>query len=299
MRLCRHNLRASAAGFSLIELFAAMAILMSVVSMMGIIFTDSDRAWTMGTGRADNNTAGRAAISMIGLDLQYAIADDLITYVNRRDRFGLMSLAFTNDEVCAVTLQNDSRDGHRTAREVHYYVREIDDPESPARYDLIKGYYSADLTNVAAGDLNTFHAYSIPNWYDSSGGGPGRPGEESSIGNGVNRVIAENVVGFNVFATDEMDNVWSTYYSGDATVYPYVDHSNRVPKYIDIFLEVLDQRYTEQVSDMTYRGIDEEEIKTFVEMKARRYTTRVHFYNRSGYKPEHTWPEKYDQGRLY
>jgi type II secretory pathway component PulJ len=272
----------SNSGFSLIELFAAMAILMAVVSMMGIIFTDSDRAWTLGTGRAENNTSGRAAINMIVRDLQYAVADDLLTYVNRRDRYNIMSLGYTNDEVCCVSLQHDSKDGNRTAREIHYNLKPT--TGSPATYELRRGYWAGAISQETG---NTFarHCYHRSTWFESGDGNPGRPS--------YNRVIAANVVGFAVFACDQQDNVWREYYSDSPA------HSNRTPKYVDISLEILDQRHAEQVSDMTYRGEDPAYIKEFVERKLRRYTSRVHFCNRSGYKREHTWPEKYDQGRLY
>jgi uncharacterized protein (TIGR02599 family) len=118
-------------GFSLIELLAAMAILMVIVVMMTTIFSNSDRVWDMGTGRANNCSDGRAAMNMMAHDLEYAVADDILTFVidygpasqNAVGRSDLTTYGFTNSEVCFVSFeQNLPEDAGRTAREVHYYV---------------------------------------------------------------------------------------------------------------------------------------------------------------------------------
>ena len=52
-------------AFTLIELLASISILMVIVTIVGVVFTESDRAWTLGTNRSDNNLAARAALIMI------------------------------------------------------------------------------------------------------------------------------------------------------------------------------------------------------------------------------------------
>ena len=107
-------------GFTLVELMTAMTILVVIVMMMTMIFNDADKIWYLGTGRTLNCISGRAAMNLLSHDLEYAVADDLLTFVMRQDKKLSQSYGFTNDEVCFVSLQNDSRDKARTAREVFY-----------------------------------------------------------------------------------------------------------------------------------------------------------------------------------
>ena len=86
---CNSNISrgsAFAGGFTLIELLSAMAILIMIVTMMTRIFVESERAWQLGVGRAEINTEGRAALNMIAHDLQYAVADNVLTFAMGRDR---------------------------------------------------------------------------------------------------------------------------------------------------------------------------------------------------------------------
>ena len=80
-------------------------------------------------------------------------------------------------------------------------------------------------------------------------------------------VVAENVSAL-LLTTPE-----TSYYSADS--------SNTLPAHIDICLELMSERDTRQSSDMTTRGLD---CTHFVERAARRFTTRVFFHNRSGYR---------------
>jgi prepilin-type N-terminal cleavage/methylation domain-containing protein len=252
-------------GYSLIELLASMVILVIIVGVMGMIFSESDKSWAIGTGRAQNNSVGRAALNMMAHDLQYGVADEIVTFKMSADRHSMESFDFANGEICVVSLQNDSSNTNRTAREVHYYVRQSKNANNDVvGYELVRGYYSPAIMNDHAS-----HCYWNPGWYNGSGGSPPGPGRPPS-----NDIIAEHVTGVAFFAPDESGAITEDYYS--------VDQGNQLPEYVDIFLEVLDERSAGAVADMMLRGVD---CTEFVERNARRYTTRVYFHNRYGYKP--------------
>ena len=257
------DLVSRAAGFTLIELLASITILIVIVTMLGRIFTESDRAWTLGTNRSDNNLAGRAALNMMAHDLQYAVADRLLTFSCQKDRYDLSSYGFENDEVCFVSIENDSSDGARAVREVFFYVRE--NPPGSKRYELMRGYYSDALTDPGTAPL---HCYFNPNWYkNTSDGGAGRPGSS--------RFIAKNVAGFAVFARTPDGTLVRDYTSSDTA------YSNRLPGYVDIAIELLNDRDARQAADLQLRGLP---YTNFVADRVVRHVTRVHFDNRDGYK---------------
>jgi len=241
-------------GFSLIEIMAAMIILLLLMVMISTIFVSSNQAWDLATSQAENNTDGRAAIDLMADDLQYAVADPTLSFMMRRDRNVTVSYDFTNDEICFVSLQNDSDDGNRTAREIHYYVRE--DPASPGRYQLVRGYWSGAIVSDYAN-----HCYYNTDWFETGGSNPGRPT--------ANAVIADNIVGL-AFFTD----TGASYYDSRA-------NSDRLPEYVDIYLEILSDNDAQEVENREAASYD---ARDFLDRRLRKYTTRVHFFNRHGYQ---------------
>jgi len=237
----------------------AMTILVVIVMMMTMIFNDADKIWYLGTGRTLNCISGRAAMNLLSHDLEYAVADDLLTFVMRQDKKLSQSYGFTNDEVCFVSLQNDSRDKARTAREVFYYVTN----SAGKAGTLMRGYYSSAIVNS-----NVQHCYYAKNWYDAAGRPPGSP-------------IVEHVTAFSLFVpTNQNGSCTSLYDSTKSYAYGggyYL--SNSLPEYVDVYLEVLDEMDAIKVDAMA-PGL----APAFVERNARRYTTRVYFQNRLGYK---------------
>ena len=266
-------------GFSLVELMSGMAILMVMVTLMGVVFTSSNKVWTTGTGRAGNSTDGRAALAMLAHDLQYAVADGTngvpqLTCYMGYDRNNLFSYGFTNSEICFVSLENDpSSTSPRTAEELEYYVLEDCTNPHSHTYSLYRGSWPPgnDLYSNP-----TTHCYYNPTWYQN------RPP--------TNSPIARNVVGFAVyampyFATSDV----RMYRSSD----PYTDPSgstvvsNRMPMYVDMYLEVLNDDDSVRAANMvsTYGSETDPTVLKFIEQNERRYSTRVYFLNQNGYNP--------------
>lgn len=262
-------------AFTLIELLAAVGILMIIVTLVGVIFTESDRAWTLGTNRSDVNLEGRAALNMIAHDLQYAIAyanDDpeyQVHFLGRRDKYDLKSYGFPNDEVSFVSLQNDSSDGNRAVREVFYYVREMEVDSTPiGRYELVRAYYDDEIFDGPSTGID--HCYYATDcstdtadpdlWTES------RPTDTAHF-------IARNVSGFAVYSYTNNGEVTSFMNTADPA------QSNRLPEYVDVCLELLPERRAKQAA-----ALPAATVTNFVTRHSMRYATRVYFHNRDGYK---------------
>lgn len=263
-------------GFSLIEILAAMAILMMIVVIMGIVFRDANRSWALGTSRILNNTTGRSAISMIAQDLQYAVADDILTFYAGPDRNEGKEIKPPYDsvkwhEINFVSLQNNkttSSDGDplRTAVEVTYYIKE--DPNNPSRYSLRRATSTTPIGSSDAAVRNK-HCYGDPRWFDTrpSGGD----------------YLADNVACLQFYCAGTNGQYMTTYNS--------VQQRDMLPQFVDIYLEILDDRAAKQLSDMAElkkRGVNPNppggSMEAFIEQNVKRYTKRVFFRNRHGYK---------------
>ncbi len=70
-------------GFSLLELIAALTILVAVIGMLGSLVGDTRRAWQQGTERAHAATTARAAFALLDGDLRAARARTNLTFVLR------------------------------------------------------------------------------------------------------------------------------------------------------------------------------------------------------------------------
>lgn len=244
-------------AFTLIELLAAVTILMVIVWIMAVIFTESDRAWNLGTSRAEVNIEGRAALSMIAHDLQYALAYRAhdadgqlysVTFAIGPDRDGIESYGFSNDQASFISLQDDAQGASPYAmRAIWYYLTE--DSQAPGKYVLRRNYESENL-----GDL---HIYDDPDWHT-----PGRSGKSETL--------AENVTALAFFLPD-----------GTRT-YQSPLNGDKLPEYVDIFLEILPPKAADEVLRMKDSGIQGWEA--YLERNARRFTTRVYFRNAHGYE---------------
>ncbi len=247
---------ASRAAFNLIELVISVACLLIIVTVTGLIFAHSQTASTLGSDMAKNCLSGRATLSMIVNDLQSAVADERLSFFLGPDRESVLSYGFTNSEICFVSLQHDSSDSNRAVREIHYWVQPM--PNSTNRYELVRGYHSiSNLSELTACD----NCYSNQLWHgDQAAGGAGRPADFG--------VVAENVGALRFYAMDTNGAIAETY------------ASNQLPQYVDVYLEILNEREARQAADMISRGRD---CTNIVERNAKRYTARVYFNNRIGY----------------
>lgn len=268
-------------GFTLIELLAAVSILVVIVTIVGMIFAESDKAWTTGTQRVDKNMSGRAALNLIAHDLQYVVVDDIITMNVGLDRDtyeppadSSVSYGFANSELTFASINNDPTDAgspERAVREVFYYVRQYRssvaaDDTDYTHFKLMRGYYADQI--LAAADS---HCYKNAEWCTDPddpiyGDGLDRPGSD---------VVCENVAGFAVYAADPWISVFEEGTSLMRNFYS-ADYSNMPPPYVDICLELLNDRPARQIADLIDSGMSYTNV---LEKNVTRFTTRVYLQN--------------------
>ena len=253
-------------AFTLIELLAAVSILVVIVTIVGMIFAESDKAWTTGTQRVQKNMSGRAAINLITHDLQYVLVDDLITMNVGFDRNSPTSDSydFVNSELTFASLNNDpteSSDPERAVREYFYYVR----PTTDYRYQLMRGYCSDSI--LSASDD---HCYKNIEWCLDDDDFDGISRSLISA-----QVVCENVSAFAVYVPDPSISVFEDginlmreYYS--------VDYSNMPPPFVDICLELLNDRPARQIADLIDSGMS---FTNVLEKNVTRFTARVYLQN--------------------
>lgn len=71
--MCKTGPHAAKAGFSLIEVMVATALLVMVVGMIGFVFRQSSMSWDSGIRRAEGSTQVRAVVGAIERDLRLAV----------------------------------------------------------------------------------------------------------------------------------------------------------------------------------------------------------------------------------
>ena len=260
-------------AFTLIELLAAVSILVVIVTIVGIIFAESDKAWTTGTQRVQKNMSGRAAINLITHDLQYVLVDDLITMNVGFDRNSPTSDSydFVNSELTFASLNNDpteSSDPERAVREYFYYVR----PTTDYRYQLMRGYCSGSI--LSASDD---HCYKNIEWCLDDDDFDGISRSLISA-----QVVCENVSAFAVYVRDPSISIF------DESLPPnmlreYYSYSNAPPPYLDICLELLSEKAAKQIADIESISPplpDEDDIvEDILEKNVTRFTARVYLQN--------------------
>ncbi len=272
----KNHVKTTHSGFSLIEILAAMAILMMIVVIMGVIFRDANRSWTLGTSRVLNTATGRTAIDMIAQDLQYAVADNVLTFYagpeRNEDAIEAPYDSVRWHEISFVSLQNNQKKDSggsplRTAVEVSYFVKK--DNRNPDRYALIRTAAKASIVNNA-----NAHCYKDPSWHRNRMSGVTAP------------PLAENIACLQFHCRDSEGSTQTTYDSRS--------NDNMLPEYVDIYLEVVDDRAAKELADMAALKRRNPSLvfrpgggtrAQFLERNIKRYTKRVFFRNRHGYKP--------------
>ena len=242
-----------------------MAILAVLMLMIVAVFTDTDDVWTLGTARRQTTTAGRRALDMITRDLEAAVADSTLTFVVQPDRNTNTTFGFENDELCFVALVQTVSNDVRAAHEICYWVRPMTNAFSGMtnglsgmtnRYELVRGVRSV-TNDIDIGPYET--CYGNGNWYKDPPDGQGRPRDCG--------VVAENVAAFAVGA-----------YGATNGYYHSISHTNRLPRYVDVFLQLLDERAAIRAVD--FHGVD---YTDHVRRHLRSFSTRVEFPNRERY----------------
>lgn len=240
-------------GFSLLELVAAMTILVAVISMLGRIVTDTQRAWRQGTDQAELALNARAAFAILDADISVAVADTNLVFALTQDDTGV-PLHGTNAATSLLfyRLAPTAADaGNRSIQSVHVFAT----PEAEGAYRSIfreRRYVPADEPYP-------------PDW------------ETWADTNIASQVILENIVELRIRATypTEVEAPEAMIGAALETADSYFsdDHGFRLPALVDLEVALLPRRTAERLRT----GTPEERLR-----QATWFSHRIHLRNREG-----------------
>ncbi len=253
--------RAHRAAFTLVEILTAMAVLSIIILMMARIFTESTRAFDLGTKIADQNLKGRMVLDFMAREISQAVADDVLAFKLDSEDFELFGNSVEDgDRLQFVTLSQLVDEGTpRQAREVVYFVDDIEKDDAPTgRYQLKRAVKTAGIT--------CYDQPSPNKWWEGTSGNT--------------RTLAENVAGFQVWCYTAPDT--EAIYDYDSTG-SKPEQINKLPMWIEISLMMFDEKDAEHMANLDAFNAPPGEISKEAIKRARRYVTRINFVNRNGY----------------
>lgn len=240
-------------GFTIIELLAAMAVLLIMVALLSRVFGAASGSWRSGNKRIESNNSGRTAVEFMSRELAgLLVSPEGPTMKLQSDVSDFLGMK--SDKLTFVSLNHfaefrtNTQARYRDVQQVHYAVA----TNSTGNLSLYR-WANEDW----GGD--EFLCYNNPTWYTLMDGS--KPSDYNS------GVLADNVRNFEVFitpvgATDPQEN------------YDYATHGP--PATIDVYLEVLAE------ADATRATITPSD-NNFLNAATRRYATRIYVQNRAGY----------------
>lgn len=268
----------SKTGFTVIELLAAMTILIFIVLMMTRIFTDVSESWSVGTRRVQTAAEGRVIMDFIVKELTQAIADDVVTFktysgpddnTDNYIPYGTNAYGSDSDELCYVAgVRPPPGVSYRNSHQFAYFVAPMLDEynvEMTNRFRLIRTRKTSSLYSSFNNMTNS--AYRNREWW------------KTMTRNIVDRgeTIAENVAGFEVWAYSEQDQEYAWSYNS-------ARHGNVLPLWLDIYLELLSDADAERAALLWSAAEQDAAFRQpaldFISQNVKRFNARVFFPNR-------------------
>lgn len=253
-------------GFTVIELLAAMTILIFLVMMMTRVFTETSGVWNKGADRSQTAAEGRVIMDFIVKEMTQAIADEVVSFKlnsggsNSKPLYGVNAYGAESDEICFVAgVRPPPGVSLRNSHQFAYFIAPmLNETEQviPNRYRLVRVRKTSSMYSSTA-NLET-SAYRDREWW--------RRMNTNSL-----ETIAENVAGFEVWAYSEKQRDYVFGY--DSTV-----EDNLLPSWVDIYLELLGE--DDAVRAAILWDANPTEAADYVSRNVRRFNARVFFPNR-------------------
>jgi prepilin-type N-terminal cleavage/methylation domain-containing protein len=240
-------------GFTIIELLAAMAVLLIMVALLSRVFGLAATNWRNGNKRIESNNSGRTAIEFISRELAGLIISPHGPTMRLQSDVSDF-LAMESDKLTFVSLNHtaeyrtNTQARYRDTQQIHYAVA-TNSSGSVCLYRWANENWGGD----------EFTCYHNSEWLNKMNG---------SVPTDFNGgVLADNVRNFEVFITpvgavDPQEN------------YDYATHGP--PATIDVYLEVL-------AEEDAIRAQLSPGDSAFLNAATRRYATRIYVQNRAGY----------------
>lgn len=263
-------------GFTLVEILAAMAILAIILLMLGNIFTQSHRIWKLGTKRSLGLGETRGVMEALNRVISQAIADSKITFKlrsNNDDPFPGYGCKWVYgwevDELYLLTMVRTPWSDRQYRREAHSYVIFVTNMVDAAGNRIPNRFRLVQSRKTGAQYTTPYNlsisAYKTKTWWKEFG---------SQVSEGNLETLAENVAAFEIWAWSEKANRYvANYYS--------LDQDNKLPLWVDIWLEVLSEEEAIQLAALW--AASPEAARLYLNQHTRRYASRVYLANRIGY----------------
>ncbi len=245
------------AGFSLVEVLAALTVLSVMVMLLGRLFNDSSAAWTTGTRRADLDSAARATLDFLSHEIGQAIVDDRIPIplVVESDKTTVGALGLKSDVIRLVSLSNKaerrSDTTYRDSQALVYFVHTTITNETAGLWRRVSEKFTSDgpLAQAYAGN---------PGWLSY-------PLSVTATNYDAN-VISPEVIRLKASVTTT--NIITRTEGYDSRV-------DGLPMWLDLHLELMSEQ------DVMRAALLSGTARTdYIRQKARRYSGRIYLLNR-------------------
>jgi type II secretory pathway pseudopilin PulG len=245
----RRNNTRRRAGFTVLEVVAAVTILLLLSSAIAAIFDRGSRVWTRASGSALAEREAREALRLIASDIRHAMMGPQFPFViapSGSNQF----LGAQSDGIWLVSSRDDESLSNRAVQVVWYGVVPGADLLSGGGDGqvLVRRVGSVSDVNDPTDSYNIYWASNVVETFEFS--------EEG--------VLAERVGFFLAEAMDEHGRGWLSYDSRELT--------NQLPSAVSLVLSVFDEESAAQLGQIKAMGGDAE---AFADRRGLRYTLRA------------------------
>lgn len=275
-------------GFTLIEVLAAVVIMLLIVLAMGRIFASTTKAYKNTNKQAERDAAARAVMDFIAREVSQAMYEAAFRSTNAllsmryradtcKDNFGLEGA----DEIWFLAANNRLKeDRPRELVQTVFFVQNYEGlsvnvpPNAKYRFGLWR------RTRYPTSPYPWHGAYDKAQGLKWSGDSEG-----SSAQKGRDDLILENVRTFEIFAYTNPEGKGARTYNWDSTGTSRYGAQDLFC--MDIYLETLSEADAILAAQMAATlGPDNKRTVEFVESVVRRYYQRIYFPNQLGYFDE-------------
>jgi prepilin-type N-terminal cleavage/methylation domain-containing protein len=256
------------AGFTLLEILAAVSVLAIIVLFMANIFSNSSRVWKLGNKRIESNNAGRAAIEYIAREISTAYVDGNFEMRLFSDKDTIYPGGDKSDRIAfmsgTTTPQYSSNLSYKIIRQIKQCMFAVVGSNN-GPYTLVQKVFQTP-TEITQASQNTTWPDDISAAVDSG----------AATMNSLS-VVAENVrnVEFFVYVMDPTSGKPALVSDYKSWAPPPGFTNIVMPLYVDVYLEVLGEEDAIKAAN----GLNKPED---LRRMTRRYFTRAYLPNAQG-----------------
>lgn len=258
MKRCQFH---KSGGFTMIELMAAMAILIMITLFVGRIFSDSSKMWKLGLRRVTDGLDGRAALGFMLRELSTAVVDDVLTM--KQNPIYRVVFNRNTDSIFFISMAQTPGSNKRHAMQISYRIEPMTEIKNnttnsiPNRFRLVR----SSILNTGS----NYDCYQNTNWYNNS--------------------IMTNFASYDVLA-ENVRTVEFWIYGQDGELVnndfdEYISTSTNRPAYIEVYLGMMSG---DESARITYLSGDD--AINLANEASRRYAGRAYLNMGRGYAPD-------------